>query len=58
MPKMDTREALLEAEERARENCLGCGMPTDEGWEPYCWACGTYHSDLEAGLLADDWEMW
>lgn len=53
MPKFDLRQALAEKEERDGDFCQ-CGAPAEEGWEPHCWACGTYWKDVDEGLFDGD----
>lgn len=56
MPKVNLRDAELEAHERAGDLCQ-CGAAAEEGWEPNCRYCGSYWRDVEQGLFDEmEWE--
>lgn len=48
------REAKLQADDAATWKCETCETIIESG--KYCWPCGSYWSDVDNGMFADDWE--
>ena len=54
MPKLTVGAALLEKAEHDALFCASCPSVADEGSQ-YCFACGTYWTDVDDGLWDDPW---
>lgn len=53
MAKIVLREADIERQDDDETFCRSCNSPAEEGFEPFCFICGSYWKDCADGLWQD-----